>query len=151
MALIIILSVFNGLEEMVNKIFNTFDPDLSITAAEGKVFTPDSTALLRLSEINGISAYSLTLEDNAALRYGDRQYIASIKGIDDNYRDVTNLDSSMYEGEFRLKTATDQPRAVIGLGVAKYLGVNVDLINPSHYICSPKNRRMLIVIPKCPD
>jgi lipoprotein-releasing system permease protein len=130
MALIIILSVFNGLEGLVSKIFSTFDPDLSITPAEGKIFTPDSISLVRLSEINGISAWSLTLEDNAVLRYGDRQYIATIKGIDDNYRNVTNLDSSMYEGEFRLKTATDQPRAVIGLGVAKYLGVNVNFINP---------------------
>lgn len=130
MALIIILSVFNGLEGMVSKIFNTFDPDISIIAANGKVFTPDSTALSRLSEINGIDAWSLTLEDNAVLRYGDRRYIATIKGIDDNYRNVTNLDSAMYEGEFRLKTATDQPRAVIGLGLAKYLGVNVNFINP---------------------
>ncbi len=130
MALIIILSVFNGLEEMVNKIFNTFDPDLSITAAEGKVFTPDSTALLRLSEINGIYAYSLTLEDNAALRYGDRQYIASIKGVDDDYKNVTHIDSSMWEGEFRLKTTSDQPRAVLGLGVARSLGVSVNFVNP---------------------
>jgi lipoprotein-releasing system permease protein len=130
MALIIILSVFNGLEEMVSKIFNTFDPDISITAAEGKVFTPDSTSVVRLSEISGIAAYSMTLEDNAALRYGDRQYIASIKGVDDNYKNVTNIDSSMYEGEFILKTPTGQPRAVIGLGVAKYLGLSVNFINP---------------------
>jgi lipoprotein-releasing system permease protein len=130
MALIIILSVFNGLEGMVSKIFNTFDPDISITAAKGKVFTPDSTALVRLSEINGISAFSLTLEDNVALRYGDRQYIASIKGVDDNYKNVTNIDSSMYEGEFILKTTNNQPRAVLGLGVARYLGVGVNFINP---------------------
>lgn len=130
MALIIILSVFNGLEGMVSKIFNTFDPDLSITAAKGKVFIPDSTTLVMLSEITGISAWSLTLEENALLRYGDRQYIASIKGVDDNYINVTNIDSSMYEGEFRLKTPSNQPRAVVGLGVAKYLGVNVNFINP---------------------
>jgi lipoprotein-releasing system permease protein len=130
MALIIILSVFNGLEGMVSKIFNTFDPDLSITAAIGKVFIPDSTALVRLSQINGISVYSLTLEDNVALRYGDRQYIASIKGVDDNYINVTNIDSSMYEGEFRLKTPSNRPEAVLGLGVAKYLGVGVNFITP---------------------
>jgi lipoprotein-releasing system permease protein len=130
MALIIILSVFNGLEGMVNKIFNTFDPDLSVTSAKGKVFIPDSLSLVRLAEINGVSAYSLTLEDNAALRYGDKQTIASIKGVDDNYRNVTNIDSSMYEGDFRLKTSTNQPRAVLGLGVARYLGVSVNFINP---------------------
>ena len=131
MALIIILSVFNGLEGMVSKIFNSFEPDISITAAEGKVFTPDTTALIRLSEIETISAYSLTLEENALLKYGDRQYIATIKGVDDNFKDVTNIDSSMYENhKFILKTETNGPRAVIGLGVAKYLGVNVNFINP---------------------
>jgi len=130
MALIIILSVFNGLEGMVNKIFNTFDPDLSITAAKGKVFTPDSTTLVRLAKINGISAYSLTLEDNVALKYGDKQYIASIKGVDDNYTKVTKIDSSMYEGEFKLKTSTNRPEAVLGFGVARYLGVSVNFINP---------------------
>ncbi len=130
MALIIILSVFNGLEGMVNKIFNTFDPDISITASKGKVFTPDPASLARLSEIKDISAYSLTLEDNVALKYGDKQYIATIKGVDNNFTHVTNLDSSMYEGEFRLSAANNQPRAVIGLGVAKYLGLNVNFINP---------------------
>ncbi|MBA4321755.1 MAG: hypothetical protein C0408_02950, partial [Odoribacter sp.] len=130
MALIIILSVFNGLESMVSKIFNTFDPDIKITASLGKVFTPDSAALIRLSEINEISAYSLTLEENAALRYGDRQYIASIKGVDDKYIDVTNIDSSMYDGEFRLKTGNNSPRAVLGIGVANYLGVSVNFITP---------------------
>jgi lipoprotein-releasing system permease protein len=130
MALIIILSVFNGLEGMVNKIFNTFDPDLCITAAKGKVFVPDSAALVKLGEIKGVYAFSLTLEDNAALRYGDKQYIASIKGVDDNYTRVTRIDSSMYDGEFRLKTTGDRPEAVLGFGVARYLGVSVNFIDP---------------------
>jgi lipoprotein-releasing system permease protein len=138
MALIIILSVFNGLEGMVGKIFNTFDADLTITAAEGKVFTPDSSSLVRLSGIDGIAAYSLTLEENALLRYGERQYIATIKGVDDNYKNVTSLDSSMYEGEFRLKTESNSPQAVIGLGVAKYLGAtSVNFITPI-FIWEPK-------------
>jgi lipoprotein-releasing system permease protein len=130
MALIIILSVFNGLEAMINNIFNTFDPDISITAAMGKVFKPDSASLVKLAEIKDISAFSLTLEDNVALRYGDRQFIATMKGVDKNFTHVTHLDSSMYEGEFRLSAANDEPRAVIGLGVAKYLGLNVNFVNP---------------------
>lgn len=131
MALIIILSVFNGLEGMVSKIFNTFDPDLSITIAEGKVFTPDSASVVKLSEISSISAFSLTLEENVLLKYGDRQYIATIKGVDDNYGGVTGIDSSMYEdGVFTLKTQNNTPRAVLGIGVANFLGVNVNFITP---------------------
>ena len=130
MALIVILSVFNGLEDMINKIFNTFDPDLCITAAKGKVFTPDSASLVRLSEIKGIYAFSTTLEDNAALRYGDKQSLATIKGVDDNYINVSGIDSSMTDGDFILKTQGGQPRAVLGYGVARYLGANINFITP---------------------
>jgi lipoprotein-releasing system permease protein len=131
MALIIILSVFNGLEGMVSKIFNTFDPDLSISVAEGKVFTPDPASMVKLSEIKGISAWSFTLEENALLKYGDRQYIANIKGVDDNYSEVTGIDSSMCdENEFILKSPNGRPGAILGIGVANYLGVNINFINP---------------------
>jgi len=131
MALVIILSVFNGLEGLVSKIFNTFDPDLSISIAEGKVFTPDSASMVKLSEISGITAWSFTLEENALLKYGDRQYIANIKGVDDNYSEVTGIDSSMCdENEFILRSPNGRPGAVLGIGVANYLGVNVNFINP---------------------
>lgn len=131
MALIIILSVFNGLEGMVSRIFNTFDADLTITIAEGKVYSPDSASVVKLSEISGISAWSFTLEENALLKYGNRQYIANIKGVDDNYDEVTGIDSSMCEGEvFRLKAPDGRPEAVLGIGVANYLGVNVNFITP---------------------
>jgi lipoprotein-releasing system permease protein len=130
MSLIIVLSVFNGLEGMINTIFNTFDPELKITVAEGKVFTPDSLKLRQLSEVSGVLAYSLTLEENALLRYGDRQFIATIKGVDQRYPQVTNLDSAMVNGEFRLRSKGDRPEAVIGAGVAHYLGINVNFITP---------------------
>jgi lipoprotein-releasing system permease protein len=131
MALIIILSVFNGLESMVNSIFNTFDPELKITAVEGKVFIPDSASLVCLSEIKGIEAYSLTLEENALLMYDDRQYpVAIIKGVDDNFTKVTSIDSSMLDGQFRLRSVGNRPEAVVGAGVANYLGLNVNFIAP---------------------
>jgi lipoprotein-releasing system permease protein len=129
MALIIVLSVFNGLEGMVSRIFNTFDPNLKITAVKGKVFSPDSLMLVRLGNVKGVSAYSLTLEENALLRYGDKQFPAIIKGVDDNFAKVTSIDSSMWEGEFRLRTKSNPYEAVIGLGVANYLGIRINFIN----------------------
>ncbi len=130
MALIVILSVFNGLEDMINKIFNTFDPDITITSVKGKVFIPDSASLVRLSQVKGIYAFSTTLEDNAALTYGDKQSLATIKGVDDNYINVSGIDSSMVDGDFTLKTQSGQPRAVLGYGVARYLGANINFITP---------------------
>ncbi len=130
MALIIILSVFNGLEMMVTSIFNTFDPDIKITASEGKTFVPDTTRLELLSKVAGVSCYSKTIEENALLKYGDRQYIATIKGVDDRYVTVSNIDSSMWDGEFVLRDEKGRPYAVPGIGVAQYLGIGINFITP---------------------
>ncbi|OFY59372.1 MAG: hypothetical protein A2V50_08715 [Bacteroidetes bacterium RBG_19FT_COMBO_42_10] len=130
MALIIILSVFNGLEVLVTSIFNTFDPDLKITAAEGKTFIPDTLKLNLLAGVDGVSCYSLTIEENALLKYGERQTIATIKGVDEHYTSVTNIDSSMWEGEFILNTDKGRPYAIPGIGIAEYLGIRVNFITP---------------------
>ncbi len=130
MALIIILSVFNGLELLVTSIFNTFDPDLKITAAEGKTFIPDTSKLNLLANVNGVSCYSLTIEENALFKYGDRQVIGTIKGVDDNYTSVSNIDSAMWEGEFMLNNDKGRPHAVPGIGIAEYLGIRVNFITP---------------------
>jgi len=130
MALIIILSVFNGLEMMVTSIFNTFDPDLKVTSAEGKSFIPDPEDLTLLSKVDGVSCYSVTIEENALLKYGERQVIATIKGVDDNYSKVTEIDSSMWDGEFSLTSENGRSWAVPGIGVANYLGININFITP---------------------
>ena len=138
MALIIILSVFNGLETMVSAIFNTFDPDIKITAAEGKTFVADTARLKLLANVNGLSCYSLTIEDNALLKYGSREYIATIKGVDDNYAMVSNIDSSMYEGDFILRNEKGRPYAIPGIGVAQYLGLRINFITPLEIIFPKK-------------
>jgi lipoprotein-releasing system permease protein len=130
MALIIVLSVFNGLEKMVSAIFNTFDPDIKITASEGKTFIADTTHLKLLATVDGISCYSLCLEENALLKYGDKQFIATIKGVDDNYAMVSNIDSSMWEGDFILRSDKGRPYAIPGIGVAQYLGIRINFITP---------------------
>jgi len=130
MALIIVLSVFNGLEKMVSSIFNTFDPDIKIVAAIGKTFVPDTSKLRLLADIDGVSCYSMTLEENALLKYGERQFIATIKGVDEKYAEVSDIDSSMWEGEFTLKAENGRPYAVPGLGVSQYLGIRVNFITP---------------------
>ncbi len=130
MALIVVLSVFNGLETLVRTIFNTFDPDLKVTAVEGKSFVPDSSKLALLSRVNGVECYSLCVEENALLKYGDKQYIATVKGVDDNYVKVSGIDSSMWDGQFLLKSDQGRPYAIPGLGVANYLGIRVNFITP---------------------
>jgi lipoprotein-releasing system permease protein len=138
MALIIILSVFNGLETMVRGIFNTFDPDIKITPAQGKTFVADTSRLKLLATVQGVSCYSLTLEENALLKYGDRQTVATIKGVDDNYTMVSDIDSSMFQGEFTLRDSKGRSYAIPGIGVAQYLGIRVNFIE-SLCIIIPRN------------
>jgi len=119
---------------MVSAIFNTFDPDIKITAEEGKTFIADTSRLKLLANVDGLSCYSLTIEENALLKYGDRQFIATIKGVDDNYAMVTNIDSSMWEGDFILRNDKGRSYAIPGVGVAQYLGIRVNFITPLNII-----------------
>ncbi|MBN1387179.1 MAG: ABC transporter permease [Bacteroidales bacterium] len=130
MVLIIVLSVFNGLEDMVNSLFSTFDPDLEVRISRGKVFVPTDDQLKALIEIEGIDDYSLVLEENALLHYDEKQYIATVKGVNENYPDITGLDSVMWDGSFLLKEKNGRPYAVVGLGVANNLGIGLNFISP---------------------
>jgi lipoprotein-releasing system permease protein len=130
MALITILSVFNGLEEMVKGIFSTSDPEIRITAVKGKVFTPDTLMLQKLSSVDGVDVWAETLEENALLRYEKQQYIATIKGVTLNYADVTELDTAMWDGDFILRAENGRPYAIAGLGVANHLGMRLNFVSP---------------------
>jgi lipoprotein-releasing system permease protein len=148
MALITILSVFNGLEEMVRGIFSTSDSEIRITPVKGKVFTPDTLTLHRLSAVGGVEAWAETLEENALLRYEEQQYIATVKGVSPNYGDVTDLDTAMWDGDFTLMSENGRPFAIAGLGVANYLGMRLNFVAPlaiyipdrkAHLTLNPEN------------
>lgn len=129
MALVIVLSVFNGFDNLVKSLFNSFDPDLKISLVEGKTFVPVSQQLQLLSRTAGVAAFTKVVEENALIRYGDKQLPATIKGVDGNYLKVSGLDSMIIEGEF---TLTDKgiDYAVIGQGISYYLSVGLGFITP---------------------
>jgi len=129
MALVIVLSVFNGFDAVVKSLFNAFDPEIRISATEGKTFVPDPAVTRSLLELPGVAALSEVLEENVLLLYGDRQHIATIKGVDDAFREVSGLDSMVYDGAMKLK---DQNRAyaVVGQGVGYKLGIGLSFIDP---------------------
>jgi len=129
MALVIVLSVFNGFDSVVKSLFNAFDPELKISANEGKTFVPDPVTSQSILELPGVAAMSEVLEENVLLLYGEKQHIATIKGVDDSFQKVTGLDSMVYDGSMKLK---DQNRAyaVVGQGVAYKLSVGLSFIDP---------------------
>lgn len=125
MALIVVLSVFNGFEGLVVSLFNTFDPPLKVTAAKGKTFTSTAFPWHKIEELEGVETATGVIEEKALLKYGSKQFLATLKGVDDNYLEWTGLDSMISEGVLLLKYK-DQPLAIPGMGIAYYLGINLN-------------------------
>ena len=130
MALIIVLSVFNGFQNLVISLFNSFNPDMVITLKEGKTF--DATLLEedQLRKIPGVVGLFQYIEENALVKYKDKQYIVTIKGVGEGYSRISGIDTMMVEGKFNLQEGT-QNFAVIGNGVAYYIRASLDdFLNP---------------------
>lgn len=129
MALVIILSVFNGFENLVQQLYGSFDPELEISAARGKVFDPTDARLTALASNPDIAWVSPVLTENVLLRFEDRQYVATIKGVDSNYALATDVDNMLVAGEFKLQHDNFN-YTIIGQGVRYYLGVELGFANP---------------------
>src|SRR5690348_16647726 len=92
-ALMLILSVFNGFEDLLRSLYNSIYTDMKVYPIEGKYFAPDSAALDTLKLWPEIKAFSLTLEETALLDYAGSQDICTLKGVDENFRNVADIDS----------------------------------------------------------
>lgn len=132
-ALVAILSAFNGLDSSIKSLFSSFDPDIKISAAQGKSFDLKDGNFEAIGQLNGISSVTPVIEEDALLRYGkDRQYFATLKGVPANYNEVSGLDtSSISSGRFILESQ-QIPFAVVGQGVAYYLSVGLNFSDPIH-------------------
>ncbi len=130
MALIIVLSVFNGFEKLILSLFNAFNPDLEITLREGKAFEATELPLEELGKIPGVIVYSQVLEETALLTYRDRQHLITMRGVDDAFRHASGIDTMMVEGDYILMDG-DADYFILGQGVAYMLGANInDFLNP---------------------
>lgn len=137
-ALIIILSVFNGFENIVLSMYNTFSPELRIEPAQGKTFDPSDSRFVNLKNDKRTLNYTEVLEEKALVRYGDSQSIALIKGVSEGFMsNRTGLDSVISSGSFTLKHL-GRDMAVIGSGLQNSLSVNLNNEFQTLEIYSPK-------------
>ena len=125
MALVIVLSVFNGLEEVVTSLFNSFNPDLLIEPAQGKSFSTINFPESEIRKIPGVAFYTEVIEENALLQQGEKQHIVNLKGVSDEYKMMSRLDTCIIEGNFNLKN-NNRNFALLGVGVAYYLGTQIN-------------------------
>lgn len=136
-ALIIILSVFNGFEEVVLKMFNTITPQIIIMPSKGKTFNPNTVYLKELQANKSIFSYTEVLSENALIWYNNKQSPALVKGVNSDFLKNKSLDTIMIEGNFVLENKNG-PNAVIGSALQAYLGVNSSDPFEKLQIYSPK-------------
>ena len=143
LALVIVLSVFNGFTDLVGTFFSSFDPDLKITPVEGKVFDPQTAEFEKIRKNPDIVHYAEVMEDVALLKYGTQIYPAVVKGVPDNYTQYTLIDSLIIDGKFMLKDQ-DINYAVVGQGVAYNLGLRPEYPEPLQVFVPKKGKQVVL-------
>lgn len=124
-ALILVLSVFNGFEDLVKSLYSSFYTDLKIKPAAGKHVSVTAEQLNRLRAIKEIAGFSRVIEEKALLQNEDYQSVVHLMAVDDDYRQVTGVADHIVSGQYDLGTA-DAPKLILGTGVEGALGIAAD-------------------------
>jgi lipoprotein-releasing system permease protein len=125
-AMIVLFSVFNGLEDTVKDMYNAFNPEIKVSAAKGKFFDIPESKRNLIAGIEGIAAAGYSVEDMVLLEGNEEQKIAKLKGVDKEWFRVSALDSFMTDGEAAWKNDPSYTPAIMGLGVSIALGIDVN-------------------------
>lgn len=137
-ALVIVLSAFNGLQNLVEDLYASFDPDIKITAVHGKTFDSDTFPKKKIIKIKEVQFYTQSLEDVALFKLNNKQAVATLKGVESNFYKMTGLDTLMYEGKYRADTKSIH-YLNFGYGVAYNISLYIDDIVP---------QELSVIVPK---
>ena len=123
MALVIVLSVFNGFHDLVASFFTNFDPQIELVPTQGKTAPADDPVLDQIRKMPEVSVHTDVLEDQGLAVYGDRQQMVTVMGVDDNFTQLTNISDILYgDGEFTLQAA-NLFYAIPGIRLAQDMGL----------------------------
>ena len=130
LALVCTLSVFNGFQDLVSNLFTAFDPELKIVPATGKVFDGQDKAIAAIRKMPEVALVSESLEDNALVQYQGRQAMAVIKGVEDNFEELTPIDTILFgRGELMLHDEVVD-YAIPGVQLLATLGTGIRFLDP---------------------
>lgn len=144
-ALILELAVFNGFEGLLTGLFNKFNPDLKVTPVEGKFFSRDSLLEEKVVNLSEVKSLSATLEEIALFDHDGNIAFATIKGVDEAYKDATGIGNTITSGEFTPRLPNGQPGAVLGQNIKIKLGISfhTPFTNLKVYVPRTKKRSIL--------
>lgn len=138
---VLVLSVFNGFEDLVKSLYSNFYSDIKVIPEKGKTFTLTDAQLKQINSIAGVKGTSLDIEEKALLQNGDQQTVVLLKGVDSNYYKVSGVPQKMYHGVYNVGTL-DDPKLVLGSGIENALSVQADRNLFSHHgFSSQENRK----------
>lgn len=140
MALVIVMSVFNGLGDLIRGLFASFDAELKIEVVEGKSFEVTEDWLESIRQVEGVAILTEVIEDNALFDYNGNQIVARLKGVSENFLDQGRFSRGYYWGDTTLGTDKN-PGAILGRGVGFFLSVNLNDVNVPLKVFYPKAPR----------
>ena len=147
LALVCTLSVFNGFQDLVTTMFTAFDPELKIKAVSGKVFDTQDERIQSLKQMPEVEVFSESLEDNVMVQYKDRQAMAVIKGVEDNFSQLTAIDSILYgRGEMVLHDEV-VAYAIPGIELVSILGTGVRFLDPLEIYAPKRGSKINVASP----
>ena len=147
LALVCTLSVFNGFQELVTTFFTAFDPELKITSVSGKVFDAQDERIQSLRQLPEVEVFSESLEDNAMVQYKGRQAMVVIKGVEDNFNQLTAIDSILYgRGDMVLHDVVVD-YAIPGVDVTSSLGTGIRFLDPLEVYAPKRGSKINVANP----
>ena len=141
LALVCVLSVYNGFQDLIGGTFSQFDPDLRISRVEGKTFDINDGQILRVKALPSVEQAACVLEENAVVKCGDRQTWLTIKGVSDNYKRLIDFGNLLKDGRFVLSNG-DTPFGILGLTLAVKLNASLYVPNPLE-VYAPKHAAVI--------
>ena len=146
-AMICTLSVFNGFQGLVAEQFTAFDPDIRIMADKGKSFMSDSPEIEAIARLEGVETVSFCIEDKALVEYDGRQVIATIKGVDQHYAELTNIGEALRgSGEFILQDELNS-YAIPSAELMSELGCGIHFTEPLEVYSPTRGRKVNLTMP----
>ena len=147
-ALVCILSVFNGFQDMVAGLFTAFDPELKVVPKEGKFMKANTKELSLLRQDADVAVLTETLEDHALLMINNRQVMATVKGVEDSFEDLTGINNILIgDGVFELH-ADVIDYGILGSNLLMQLGLPADFVSPLQVYAPRKGERMNLTDPR---
>lgn len=129
-AIIMVMTAFNGLENLVSSLYASFDPAVKVEPAKGKTFRLDQKMVSRIRQLESVESVGYSLEEIALVRYGDQQTVATVKGVSPEIITMSGIDTLMCEGELVMEGAGNQ-FAVMGYGISYHLSFFANGIHSS--------------------